>query len=178
MCPPSASGCDLRDVFVSRAQVVPSSSKDNLKSAEWRSACNTSAAVGTNSPAQKYSFRANWIIRGATLVFEITPNAGSGWKPAAALAGFDMQSPPARPTEPASKICGSANDGVLKALKNSALNSRDRVSLCPKGIFLIIEMSKSCCAGPLTFPMPPLPNAVATPSAPIIGGAVKQEELK
>jgi hypothetical protein len=26
--------------------------------------------------------------------------------------------------------------------------------------------------------MPPLPNAVATPSAPIIGGAVKQEALK
>ena len=51
--------CDLRDAFVSRAQVVPSSSKDNLKSAELRSACKASASVGTNSPAQKDSFKAN-----------------------------------------------------------------------------------------------------------------------
>src|SRR5258708_24843399 len=112
MCPPSASGCDLRDVFVPRAQVVPSSSKDNLKSAELRSACNTSAAVGTNSPAQKYSFRANWIIRGATLVFEITPNAGSGLKPTTPLAGVDMRSTPARANAPASQTLGSAKTAV------------------------------------------------------------------
>ena len=31
---------------------------------------------------------------------------------------------------------------------------------------------------PATFPIPPLPNAVAAPSAPITGGAVKHELLK
>src|SRR5437660_946192 len=117
------------------------------------------------------------MIRGATFVVETTPNAGSGLNPTAPLAGFDMQSTPARHTDPASRI-GGANDGVLKALKNSARNSSALASLCPKGIFLMIEISKSCCAGPFTFPMPPLPNAVAAPSAPITGGAVKQDALK
>ena len=42
----------------------------------------------------------------------------------------------------------------------------------------MIEISKSCCAGPVTLPMPPLPNAVATPSAPMTGGGCKTRGIK
>ena len=80
-------------------------------------------------------------------------------------------------TVPASSI-GFEKDGVLNALKNSARNSKPRASLCPKATFLMIEMSKSCCAGPITLLEPPLPNAVTIPSAPIIGGTVKHPGLK
>src|SRR6266550_3887360 len=117
------------------------------------------------------------MILGATLVVEITPKAGSGLKPTSPLVMFGGQSRPTTQTDPASRF-GFENEGVLKALKNSARNSRFLVSPCANGIFLVIEISKSCWAGPPTLPMPPLPKPVARPSAPITGGAVKQALLK
>ena len=62
------------------------------------------------------------------------------------------------------------NDGVLKALKNSARNSRVLVSV--SGVFLMIEMSKLRWSGPLMIPFPLSPNPVAKPSLPTTGGRV------
>src|SRR2546426_676187 len=86
-------------------------------------------------------------MRGFTAVDDITPKAAEETLP-----------------------LGPLNCGELNALKNSARNSRlppspnGRIRVC-----LIAARSKLRWSGPDTIPTPLLPNAVATPSAPITG---------
>src|SRR5439155_12145790 len=92
-----------------------------------------SEASGLPLVNQKYSFKANWITRGATEVFLIVPNVGSACNEGRPVTGSGA-------TVPAFNA-GFAKDGVLNALKNSALNSSDLFSPLSK-TFLMREISK------------------------------------
>src|SRR5436309_9288400 len=104
---------------------------------------------------QKYNFKASWMNRGLTDVFEICPNV---------LV--------------ANVVSGALNCGVLSRLRNSARNSIRLLSPEPSGIFLITDISKLCWPGPVTMPTPLFPKAAALPSLPITGGVVRQAVLK
>src|SRR5215813_4677776 len=87
------------------------------------------------------------MIRGLTAVDDIVPKA-----------------------DDVTLVLGLLNCVVLKALKNSARNSR----LAPsrnglRGVRLMSAMSKFLWSGPKTMPTPLLPKAVARPSSPITG---------
>src|SRR6267378_4047683 len=66
---------------------------------------------------QKYNFKASWMNRGLTDVFEICPNV---------LV--------------ANVVSGALNCGVLSRLRNSARNSIRLLSPEPSGIFLITDI--------------------------------------
>ena len=76
-------------------------------------------------------------------------------------------------------VFGIENCGWLKALKNSARNWSWVLSLgqCRLAVRMMAR-SRFDWPGPSTIPVELLPKVVPIPSAPTMGGVVKQEELK
>jgi len=76
------------------------------------------------------------MIRGATFVVEMTPKRRIGVEPDRSAGGIRYAIYSRQTHRPSNPGLAGANDGVLKALKNSARNSSALASRWPEGDLL------------------------------------------